>query len=49
MFKSIAQIRLGLLDRMRQPTLVGPYPASAPTTAPSVIVPATTATTRPAL
>jgi hypothetical protein len=49
MFKSIAQIRLGLLDRMRLPTLVGPYPASAPTTAPSVIVPATTATTRPAL
>ena len=49
MFKSAAQIRLGLLDRMRQPTLVGPYPATAATTMPSVIAPATTATTRPAL
>jgi hypothetical protein len=53
MFKSLAQMRLELLDRMRQPTLVGPYPATATTTAattePAVIAPATMATTRPAL
>jgi len=49
MFKSAAQVRLSLLDRMRQPTLVGPYPATAPTTVPSVIAPTTTAATHPSL
>jgi tetratricopeptide (TPR) repeat protein len=49
LFKTAAQTRQSLLDRMRQPTLVGPYPATAATTAPEVVVPTTTATTRPAL
>jgi hypothetical protein len=43
MLKSTAQIRLTLLDRIRQPVLVGPYPASTPATSPSIATSPTTA------
>jgi hypothetical protein len=44
MLKSAAQIRMTLLERIRQPVLVGPYPTTAPTTSPALAA----ATTAPA-
>ena len=49
MVRSTAQIRLNLLDRLRQPVLVGPYPSPAATTLTAMISAATQpSTTRPA-
>jgi tetratricopeptide (TPR) repeat protein len=48
MLKSTAQIQTGLLGRIRQPILVGPYPATAATSEPAAaIAPATVASTQP--
>jgi tetratricopeptide (TPR) repeat protein len=41
--KSAARMHLGLLDRLRQPVLVGPYSTTAPTTGPAISIPPTTA------
>jgi len=43
MLKSTAQIQTGLLERIRQPVLVGPYPTTVPTTAPTAATPPATA------
>jgi tetratricopeptide (TPR) repeat protein len=52
MLKSTAQIQMGLLSRLRQPILVGPYPATVATSEPATsqpaasIAPATTSSTQ---
>ena len=48
MLKNTAQVQLGLLGRISQPILVGPYPATAATTEPTAAMPsATAASTQP--
>jgi tetratricopeptide (TPR) repeat protein len=48
--KTATEIQSAMLKRLSQPILVGPYPATAPTTVPMLsLTPATSVTTMPAL